>query len=78
MYVTIYGTESCTYCKQAEALCKREGLGYEYILLNIDNSIKLQERIGTLRSVPQIFIDDVHIGGFDELKKEIEESKTDE
>ena len=66
--VEIYTTASCSYCLAAKMLLKQNGYGYEEIRVDTDPA-KLSEMLGRTqqRSVPQIFIDGRHIGGFDDL-----------
>ena len=72
--IEIYGNEYCGICIAACMLLKKKGLNYEYIATSPDKPAlaEMQERSGR-SSVPQIFINDVSIGGFDELY-ELEES----
>ena len=67
--VTIYTTRVCPYCVRAKKLLEKKGV--EYIELRVDLNPELVEeaieRSGGLRTVPQIFIEDYHIGGCDEL-----------
>ncbi len=72
--IEIYGTEYCGYCTAARMLLKKKGLDYEDILVstNAEALAEMQERSGG-KSVPQVFINDQPIGGFDELY-ELEES----
>jgi glutaredoxin 3 len=66
--VTMYTRTVCPYCDQAKALLKRYGIAIDEI--NIDNDpSKVAEMIekSQRRSVPQIFIEDEHIGGCDDL-----------
>ena len=65
--VEIYSHDRCGYCKRAKALLDR--LGVEYTEYNIyeDEDAMAVMREGGHRTVPQIFIDDVHIGGHDDL-----------
>ena len=72
--IEIYGTEYCGYCTAARMLLKKKGLDYEDILVstNAEALAEMQERGGG-KSVPQVFINDQAIGGFDELY-ELEES----
>ena len=72
--IEIYGTEYCGYCTAARMLLKKKGLDYEDILVstNAEALAEMQERSGC-KSVPQVFINDQAIGGFDELY-ELEES----
>ena len=65
----IYFTNWCPYCHQAKALLDRKGVDYVGIDLSSANAEEIQEmreRSGRT-SVPQIFIDDRHVGGFDDL-----------
>ena len=67
--VTIYTTQMCPYCVRAKKLLNKKGV--DYIELRVDlNPELVQEAIkksGGLRTVPQIFIEDFHVGGCDEL-----------
>ena len=65
----IYFTNWCPYCHQAKALLDRKGVDYVGIDLTHAGPEEIQEmreRSGRT-SVPQIFIDDRHIGGFDDI-----------
>lgn len=67
--VTMYHTSTCPYCIQAEQLLKRFGVA-EVSKINIeaDNELRAQMQARTgRRTVPQIFIGDDHVGGFDDL-----------
>jgi len=66
--ITIYGSETCSYCTAARMLLKKKGLTYDDILVSRDAE-KREEMIARSgnQSVPQIFIGDQSIGGFDEL-----------
>jgi glutaredoxin 3 len=67
--VEIYSTMFCGYCARAKALLERKGVAYDNIDVLEDPSRRdeMVERSGGGTTVPQIFIDDVHIGGSDEL-----------
>jgi len=67
--VTIYTTRICPYCVNAKRLLDKKGVAYEEIRIDTSNE-KYQEmlsRSNGMRTVPQIFIGDTHIGGCDEL-----------
>lgn len=66
--VTIYLTESCSYCGAARMLLTKKGVRYEERVVSRDADLRdeMVERTGKT-SVPQIFIGEVHVGGFDEL-----------
>ena len=66
--VVIYGTNTCSYCERAKQLFARKHIDYTEIRVDLDQQQReiMQERSGR-RTVPQIFIDDKHIGGCDDL-----------
>jgi glutaredoxin 3 len=66
--VVIYTTRICPYCVRAKQLFQRKGIAYEEIDVSLDNDLRLQLVARTKqRTVPQIFINDQHIGGCDDL-----------
>ncbi len=67
--VILYSTILCPYCSAAKNLLKQKGVSFEAIDVTM-NPIKraaMSEKSGGKTSVPQIFIDDLHVGGFDDL-----------
>jgi glutaredoxin 3 len=76
--VKIYTTPYCPYCVRAKRLLERKGVGYEEIDVAADDEARaaLAERTGR-RTVPQIFIGEVHVGGSDELYALEQEGKLD-
>ena len=66
--IRMYTTTWCGYCIRAKALLDRRGLEYEEIVMDDDPAFrqKLLEMTGRW-TVPQIFIDEVPIGGYTEL-----------
>lgn len=71
MAIVIYTTQTCPYCDQAKRLLERKQAHYETVDVTNDHEQRqeLIEKSNGLRTVPQIFIDDQHIGGFDALRK---------
>jgi len=66
--VVMYGTKYCSYCGAAKMLLAKKGVDYEFILVSDDAQLRQDvERRSGQRTVPQIFIDDKPVGGFDEL-----------
>ncbi|MEM7506317.1 MAG: glutaredoxin 3 [Pseudomonadota bacterium] len=67
--IDIYTTPICPYCLMAKRLLKQKGLGYNEINVMGDNTMRgeMMARANGGRTVPQIFIGDVHVGGSDEL-----------
>lgn len=67
--VLIYGTAVCPYCQRAEALLAARGVQtIEKIRIDLDPARRdeMIDRTGR-RTVPQIFVGDTHVGGFDDL-----------
>ncbi len=68
--IEIYSTAVCPYCVRAKRLLEHKGV--DFIEIRIDGDYE-QMRIMMDRSrrktVPQIFIDDHHVGGFDDLAR---------
>jgi glutaredoxin 3 len=66
--VTIYTTPYCPYCVRAKRLLERKGVAYREVDVAGDDAarIRLAEQTG-MRSVPQIFVGDHHVGGSDDL-----------
>jgi glutaredoxin 3 len=67
--VRIYTTNYCPYCVKAKLLLERKGIPFQEIDVtgNQDAREKLVEMSGGRKTVPQIFIGDVHVGGCDDL-----------
>ncbi|MFA7668538.1 MAG: glutaredoxin 3 [Burkholderiaceae bacterium] len=67
--VTMYTTAVCPFCVRAEMLLKQRGVAeIEKIRIDLDPDQRstMMERTGR-RTVPQIYIGDTHVGGFDDL-----------
>lgn len=77
MIYVVYGKESCPWCVRAKDLLESKGLEYVYKQLGVDyQKEQLMELVPTARTLPQVFVvvgnDFTHIGGFDQLKEELE------
>ena len=67
--VTMYSTQVCPYCVMAEKLLLEKGVAHlEKILIDRDPQQReaMMTRTGR-RTVPQIYIGDTHVGGYDDL-----------
>ena len=67
--VVMYSTAVCPYCQRAEALLKARGVQQiEKIRIDLDpeRRAEMMSRTGR-RTVPQIYIGETHVGGFDDL-----------
>jgi glutaredoxin 3 len=66
--VIIYTTHYCPYCVRAKQLLKHKGVAFTEIAVDTDPHLRQEmEKKSGRRTVPQIFINHVAIGGFDEL-----------
>ncbi len=66
--IEIYTWGWCPYCKAAKSLLEKKGQSYtEYDATEHDTMVEMRKRADGGTSVPQIFIDDQHIGGFDDM-----------
>ncbi len=69
-YIEVYSTPNCPYCVRAKALLKSKNLSFQEIDVSNDiESMQKMIKLSGLRTVPQIFINNQSIGGFDELSK---------
>lgn len=78
-HVVMYTTAICPYCVRAKVLLERKGADYEE--RRIEGSRELMREMlerSQRRTVPQIFIDDYHVGGFDDLAELDMEGRLDE
>lgn len=74
--IEIYGTADCGYCKKAIQLCVDSGLDYNYIDIDyVSDYDQLISKLGNFRTVPQIVLDNVLVGGYDDLVEAIRENK---
>jgi glutaredoxin 3 len=67
--ITMYTTATCPFCIQAERFLKAKGApAIDFIRVDLDPSLRrtMMERTGR-RTVPQIYIDDFHVGGYEDL-----------
>jgi glutaredoxin 3 len=65
--VIVYTKIPCPYCDRAKILLKNKGISFQEVLLKTpDEMIALKKKTGWM-TFPQIFINDVMIGGYDDL-----------
>ncbi len=67
--VTVYGTGACPFCQMAERLLRSKGVAaIERIRVDLEpeRRAEMMEKTGR-RTVPQIYIGETHVGGFEEL-----------
>ena len=67
--VEIYASPFCGYCARAKTLLQKKGVAYQEYDVDMDPDLRqvMRERAGGLTTVPQIFIDGVHVGGSDDI-----------
>ena len=68
--VIMYTTSVCPFCVQAKRLLRERGIPYDEIDVEVDAAVRaeMMTRAGGRRTVPQIFIDGEHVGGYVELQ----------
>lgn len=79
-HVKVYTTPICPYCMQAKTLLKNKGVDFEEIGmhdLSPADRHALMQKTNNYRTVPQIFIGDTFVGGFDQLAALEREGKLD-
>lgn len=79
--VKVYTTPICPYCSNAKQLLKSKGVEYEEIGMHDmsrEERAALMQKTNNYRTVPQIFVGETFVGGFDELNKLNQEGKLDE
>lgn len=72
MKAVVWSKDMCPYCVQAKKLLELKGIEYEERNINKDwTKEQLLEAVPTARTLPQIFLDEEHVGGFQELKQRL-------
>jgi glutaredoxin 3 len=66
--IVMYATDWCPYCRMAQRLLEGKGVAFETVPVDEQPQRRkeMMERSGR-RTVPQIFIGDYHVGGYDDL-----------
>lgn len=68
--IVVYTTGQCPYCDAAKTLLTREGYKYSEVDVSTpDLRMMLMKKAQGRKTVPQIFIGAMHVGGFDDLQK---------
>lgn len=78
--IEMYSTAVCPYCVRAEQLLQRKGMTeIEKIRVDLDPARRqeMEARVPGARTVPQIFIDGLHVGGCDDLHELDRQGKLD-
>ena len=74
MKAIVWSNVGCMWCERAKDLLKSKGVEYEErnIAKGPWTGQQLQEAVPGARTVPQIFVDDKYVGGYNELAKHLE------
>ena len=67
--IELYSTQTCGFCRAAKSLLDDQGISYKEIDISSDPELrgKMATKANGRRTVPQIFINDAHLGGFSDL-----------
>ena len=72
MKAIVWSKDACPFCVQAKALLEARGIEYEERNVSTDwTREQLLEAVPNARTLPQIFLDDRHIGGFTDLRSHL-------
>ena len=74
MKATVWSKPACGYCVKAKSLLKTKGIEFEE--KNIAEGHNIQDMLALVpnaRTMPQVWVDDQHIGGYHELEKFLED-----
>lgn len=66
--IRMYSTGVCPFCRMAERLLRTKGVAFDTIRVDLEpeRRAEMMEKTG-LRTVPQIYIGEIHVGGYEEL-----------
>lgn len=71
--IVIYGRDNCSWCTKAKNLAEQYRLKYEYKNTNDSDTLnELKAAFPAVKTVPQIWWDNRHLGGYDSFASEIE------
>lgn len=74
MQAIVWSKEDCTFCEQSKSILDKSNIPYEERKIGEGwTKEQLLEAVPSARSVPQIFIDEQYIGGFQQLQKFLKE-----
>ncbi len=69
--ITMYSGPFCNFCEAAKRLFARNNINYKIIDISTKDTLRNEmiEKANGKRTIPQIFFDDQHIGGYQELRE---------
>ena len=66
--IVMYTTAMCPYCVRAKMLLQRKGMQWEEKRIDLDHDLMSEMlELSKRRTVPQIFVGDTHVGGYDDM-----------
>ena len=74
MKAIVYSKAQCGYCDMTKNLLEQKGIEFEEKRIDSNVAIldELKEKVPSVRSVPQIFLDNEHVGGYNELRNKLQ------
>ena len=73
MKAIVWSKNACPFCDQAKGLLKMKGIEFEERnIMHTWTKEQLLEAVPTARTLPQIFLNDEYVGGFNELKTRLQ------
>lgn len=77
--VKVYSGRLCNYCEAAKRLLDKKGVEYEEVMVDSNPALRAEmEQLSQRQTIPQIFIGDYHVGGYDDLVELHREGKLDQ
>ena len=69
--ILMYSGPMCNFCEAAKRLLNRNNLKYEIIDISTKDNLReeMTQKANGKRTIPQIFFDDYHVGGYQELRE---------
>ena len=69
--ITVYSGPMCNFCDAAKRLLSRNNLNFDEIDISTKEGLRdeMTKRANGRRTIPQIFFDDYHVGGYQELRE---------
>ena len=69
--ITMYTGPMCNFCEAAKRLFSRNNLKYQEIDISMKDGLRdeMIKKANGKRTIPQIFFDDLHVGGYQELRE---------
>ena len=75
--ITMYTGPMCNFCEAAKRLFARNNLSFKEVDVSTEDGLRdeMTKKANGKRTIPQIFFDDQHIGGYDEVRALEKENK---